>query len=646
MALKFANNASSILAANLAVGGTTISLRPGDGVFFPTLGVGETFTATLFTEGGVVEIVTVTARTSDTLTVVRAQEGTAALFWPVNSRIEMRVTAGLFDSIWSAITALQTSIASTVTSIADLVADLADSAGSSLIGYIQSGVGAIARTIQAKLRERVSVMDYGAVGDGVTDDTAAILAAATAAFGKCLFFPKPPGGYYQVSLLQIDPATQTIHWEGEGSFYTRIRKTGNTTGSGSALAPGRSGLVTDTFVSDAALIIKHPANDYAYYPRFKGISFFSNSTPNTIGIYCPRSCYGHWEDVTLWNFTNSFFTYDTFMTTFIDVMSFNGGVANSRGFRWANDGSGLGTGTSCTFTRCYSLNTKLGGYVMFGLAYSTFNSCGSDAHNGGAAYDFQSCSGIVMNGCGFENNTPAASGGLIVCTQSDVVINGGKGINNTGASGAASIKVDGGNVVMNGLRFTDWVTVNSALNLSVVNGGKLTSIRSVLPSNGSSTVTYTGGAEYINLDTGTVFTSASRMYPLQTKVSGVRQENLAKTVLSAGSDIFTVTLATSQASAFVDLHLYGNDTSFQNGAVKQFVQFVFNKESGAAYYQNSSIVNSVMCGSAGYVTPPAYSITRSGDTWTVKCTPAHGDIAADLVAECRGVAGTPTFAWS
>lgn len=58
--------------------------------------------------------------------------------------------------------------------INEIVSDLAASSGSSLVGFIQAGTGAVARLEQDKGRERVTVADFGAVGDGVADDTAAI----------------------------------------------------------------------------------------------------------------------------------------------------------------------------------------------------------------------------------------------------------------------------------------------------------------------------------------------------------------------------------------------------------------------------------------------------------------------------------------
>ena len=59
-------------------------------------------------------------------------------------------------------------------------ADLAASTGSSLIGYIAAGSGAVATTVQAKLRESVSVQDFGADPTGGVDATAAINAALAA----------------------------------------------------------------------------------------------------------------------------------------------------------------------------------------------------------------------------------------------------------------------------------------------------------------------------------------------------------------------------------------------------------------------------------------------------------------------------------
>jgi hypothetical protein len=70
---------------------------------------------------------------------------------------------------------------------------------SSLVTFVPAGTGATTRTAQAKMRDVVSVKDFGAVGDGVADDTAKIQAAFTyliSVGGGLLLFP---AGTYLVS---------------------------------------------------------------------------------------------------------------------------------------------------------------------------------------------------------------------------------------------------------------------------------------------------------------------------------------------------------------------------------------------------------------------------------------------------------------
>jgi lysophospholipase L1-like esterase len=63
--------------------------------------------------------------------------------------------------------------------INEIVSDLAASTGSSLVGFQQAGAGAAATTAQGKLRESVTPKDFGAVGDGTTDDSVPIAALAS-----------------------------------------------------------------------------------------------------------------------------------------------------------------------------------------------------------------------------------------------------------------------------------------------------------------------------------------------------------------------------------------------------------------------------------------------------------------------------------
>jgi hypothetical protein len=88
-------------------------------------------------------------------------------------------------------------LVTTSASVSDFASLLASGPGSSLVGYQEAGTGAIARTVQTFLRELcVNVKDYGAVGDGSTNDSAAFQAAFDAANGRKVY---APAGTYRLN---------------------------------------------------------------------------------------------------------------------------------------------------------------------------------------------------------------------------------------------------------------------------------------------------------------------------------------------------------------------------------------------------------------------------------------------------------------
>jgi hypothetical protein len=74
-------------------------------------------------------------------------------------------------------------ISSVLGTATQLALDLLSSIGSSLVGFLQSGLNAVARTLQAKLRDSapIHVKDFGALCDGSTDDATAWTRAIAAA---------------------------------------------------------------------------------------------------------------------------------------------------------------------------------------------------------------------------------------------------------------------------------------------------------------------------------------------------------------------------------------------------------------------------------------------------------------------------------
>lgn len=97
MPAKVSNNAFGTLSAGIDTSVTTLTLDSGQGAKFPALGGSDYFYATLIDVSNNLEIIKVTARATDSFTMVRAQDGTTAKAYAIGDRVELRPTAALFN---------------------------------------------------------------------------------------------------------------------------------------------------------------------------------------------------------------------------------------------------------------------------------------------------------------------------------------------------------------------------------------------------------------------------------------------------------------------------------------------------------------------------------------------------------------------
>jgi hypothetical protein len=123
MTVLLSNNASSVIASSITSSSTTIILAAGQGSEFPSPGSTDYFYATLIDSSNNLEIVKVTARTTDTLTVVRGQDGTSARAYTAGALLELRLVAAVIND-------LQTVIANPdITGISEKITITASGAG-------------------------------------------------------------------------------------------------------------------------------------------------------------------------------------------------------------------------------------------------------------------------------------------------------------------------------------------------------------------------------------------------------------------------------------------------------------------------------------------------------------------------------------
>ena len=310
---------------------------------------------------------------------------------------------------------------------------LAASGGSSLVGFLQAGTGAVARTVQSKERDTVSVKDFGAVGDGVTNDTAAMNAAH--ATGQLIYYP--PGAYYFSTLNPFSKGGII----GAGRSLTTLVSTDTSSGNTLTYSGTNSGATPCPLFKDFTLISQGVKSGGA------GLSFIPSS--GELGYF-------HFDNVTFAGYPTSLYFNANSYYTINNCQFFSYTVAGVVVDNVNNPDSGDSCITNCLFN-----GTSGAGILQH--ASGGLKIIGNKFLGGSTGYNLQfngsnNTSDLLIVGNSFEN----MSGQDIALTRtggtfnfSNIVITG-----NQFAVGPTGIQTDASNFI------NEMVIVGNSFNLS------------------------------------------------------------------------------------------------------------------------------------------------------------------------------------
>ena len=268
------------------------------------------------------------------------------------------------------------------------------STSSDLVSYTPAGTGAVATTVQTKLRESVSVQDFGAVGDGTTDDTAAIILALNSGFknitGNGLTYKVTSALTISASDITLqDMVLDTSATSGEISFITAS----GTQGSNVALtADSLTGSNTVTVGDTSTFVV----DGYAY---ISSDEVWSATQTVLLGqivkIKSKTSTVLTLHDDVLYDFN----TADSAVVA--PITTLNNITLKNVTFIGANDLSN--NQTAVKFNKCFNVNVENCSFDYYSYASAVFDRC---IHSGvnNSSTRFARLSGLaygfaILNGC-------------------------------------------------------------------------------------------------------------------------------------------------------------------------------------------------------------------------------------------------------
>lgn len=270
-------------------------------------------------------------------------------------------------------------------------ANKTDFISSDFVTFLQSGSGAVERTAQLKLKDFVSVKDFGAVGDGVTDDILAINAAI--AYAKATSGIK--GVYFPTANYRI---TSSI--DARGNFGTGIELWGfraTITSTGNFPALRLNGRVPDTPPEVRIMTYVH------------GFVFQGPGKANTsaIGIEAQRGANVIVKDCQMYNYYRGLYCFGNLISSYHDLYIYGCAV----GVETAPDGIEFAP-NDLHFKNCQIVNNdRILRAINFPNGAMTFDGCELEGNNlsgnstdGVRVIEFFNAGKVTLIGCHVEEN--------------------------------------------------------------------------------------------------------------------------------------------------------------------------------------------------------------------------------------------------
>lgn len=359
------------------------------------------------------EVYTYAAGTTTPLATYSDAAGVSANTFPIilnsNGEAQIYLTAGLAYDIVLKYPGGGAQVGATQRVIVDgdtaIRTDLSGSSGSSLVGFLQLGAGAVPRTSEGKSRDVVSVKDFGAQGIGIGANDAGAFnvaaAALVAAGGGRLTIP---AGSYLLSGAAAPAVTIDAPNVAEPGTAVSIR---------GASAPS-SVLISGVAGQYALKLIGGTATDAHGYECHADFSVMAGN-PGANGIHLLNKALTGIENVTVQGCGTALKLESVLSSSFRNLTLGNNAVYGAHVLK----GTGFSGCNANTFDSCNFRSNVVFGFVSEAfLTDTTFINCNFEANGrhglaseGGCALEFNGAEGGVgatFTGGYFESNAGGA----------------------------------------------------------------------------------------------------------------------------------------------------------------------------------------------------------------------------------------------